>query len=615
MARIPQQVIDDIRDRTNIVDVIGQYVQLKKSGNKNYTGLCPFHNEKSPSFSVVEDKQFYHCFGCGKGGNVFSFIQEIDGLSFPEAVMKVADLQNLAIDPKYRQQNVANEQYTKQNDLLELHQKASEVYHHMLIHTEIGQEAYDYLLKRGLTKELIETFQIGFAPNQRAFLERIFKNESLNEKEFVRSGLFVEREDGSLSDRFYQRIMFPITNAQGNVIGFSGRLLKTKEFPGENQPKYLNSPETDLFNKREVLFNFDKARPSIRKEGTVFLFEGFMDVLAAWQAEVKNGIASMGTSLTNQQITLLERTASEVVVCYDGDTAGVEATNRAITLLQENSQLKTTIISMPEKLDPDEYVRKYGTDAFHELAYHGRVTPFSFKMKYRRKDRNLANEKEQVDYLNDLLQDLLQVDSLLEQDRYLTQLSTEFQISRETLQQQLKELKQKQRQAQKKPQQNRQRKQSIEHVYTQPVSQEKKTQIEKAEELLLNRLFNEASLNRRFKTMEISFVHDKYQEIYVLFDTYIENEGEFELAKFLDFLHEQSLKNLVIDIASLNVPEESTEHELQDLTKILRSWQLVENIKMKKIQQQEASQQGNQQLELELAVEIVNLTKQLKQAN
>ncbi len=147
MARIPQQVIDDIRDRTNIVDVIGQYVQLKKSGNKNYTGLCPFHNEKSPSFSVVEDKQFYHCFGCGKGGNVFSFIQEIDGLSFPEAVMKVADLQNLAIDPKYRQQNVANEQYTKQNDLLELHQKASEVYHHMLIHTEIGQEAYDYLLK------------------------------------------------------------------------------------------------------------------------------------------------------------------------------------------------------------------------------------------------------------------------------------------------------------------------------------------------------------------------------------------------------------------------------------------------------------------------------------
>src|SRR5699024_9009987 len=265
----------------------------------------------------------------------------------------------------------------------------------------------------------------------------------------------------------------------------------------------------------------------IRKEGTVFLFEGFMDVLAAWQAEVKNGIASMGTSLTNQQITLLERTASEVVVCYDGDTAGVEATNRAITLLQEKSQLKTTIISMPEKLDPDAYVRKYGTDAFHELAYHGRVTPFSFKMKYRRKDRNLANEKEQVDYLNDLLQDLLQVDSLLEQDRYLTQLSTEFQISRETLQQQLKELKQKQRQAQKKPQQNRQRKQSIEHVYTQPVSQEKKTQIEKAEELLLNRLFNEASLNRRFKTMEISFVHDKYQEIYVLFDTYIENEGEF----------------------------------------------------------------------------------------
>ncbi len=609
LVRIPQQVIDDVRDRTNIVDVVGQYVQLKKSGNKNYTGLCPFHNEKTPSFSVAEDKQFYHCFGCGKGGNVFSFIQEIEGLSFPEAVMKVADLENLEIDPQYRQQENTNDRSNKQTELIKLHEKACEVYHHLLVHTEIGQAAYDYLLQRGLTSELIETFQIGFAPNQRQFLERILKNESLNEELFVDSGLFVERDDGRLADRFYQRVMFPIWNPQGKVIGFSGRLLKTPEFPGDDQPKYLNSPETELFNKRDVLFNFDKARPSIRKEGTVFLFEGFMDVLAAWQSEVKNGIASMGTSLTNQQISLLEKTAGEIVVCYDGDSAGIEATYRALSLLQENSRLKVNVVSMPEKLDPDEYVRKYGTDAFYELCYHGRETPFSFKMRYRKKNRNLANEKEQVDYVNDLLHDLLQVDSLLEQDRYLTQLSTEFQISREVLDQQLRTFKAEKRQSQRAelpPDQIA--------TYDKPQVQRKKTQVQKAEELLLNRLFTEPSLSRRFKTMQLSFVDDSYQEIYVLFDAYVDTEGEFVLAKFLDFLHEPEMKSLVIEIASLNVPKEVSENELQDVLKVIRGSQLVEKIQSKRLQQQKASQQGNQQLELELAVEIIALTKQLKQA-
>ncbi len=607
MARIPQHVIDDIRSRTNIVEVIGQYVQLKKSGSKNYSGLCPFHNEKTPSFSVAEDKQFYHCFGCGRGGNVFSFIQEIEGIPFGEAVAKVAELENIPLAEHYRQAERATEDISKNQQLIELHEKASEVYHHMLVHTAAGQEALDYLLQRGLTEQIIEEFQIGFAPNQRAFLERIFQNESLNAKLFSESGLFVERDDGRLADRFYQRIMFPIRNFQGKIIGFSGRWLKTENFPGEDQPKYLNSPETQLFNKREVLFNFDKARSVIRKEGTVFLFEGFMDVLAAWQSGIQNGIASMGTSLTNQQIAAIERVSKELVLCYDGDKAGIEATNRAIELLQP-SRLHLNVVSLPERLDPDEYVQKYGGEAFRELAYHGRETVFAFKMRYRRLNRNLANEKEQLDYVEDLLQDLLQVDSLIEQDRYLTQLSTEFQISRETLQQQLRQLKQNHRNEQvsvpfePEPQ----------AFIPQPPA--RKTQLEKAEELLLYRLFNEQALNRRFKSLPATFVHERYQELYVLFDTYVEIEGEFVVAKFLDFLKNEQIKNLVITIASLNVPEESSEQEFQDLMRIIQQSGLVEEINQKRIQQQEASRQGNQQLELELAVEIINLTKQLKQA-
>jgi DNA primase len=489
-----------------------------------------------------------------------------------------------------------------------LHEKASEVYHHMLVHTTAGQEALDYLLQRGLTEELIEEFQIGFAPNQREFLERIFQNESLDPQYFAESGLFVERDAG-LADRFYQRIMFPIRNFQGKIIGFSGRWLQTDAFPGEDQPKYLNSPETSLFNKREVLFNFDKARSTIRKEGSVFLFEGFMDVLAAWQSGIQNGIASMGTSLTNQQIAAIERVSKELILCYDGDKAGIEATNRGIELLQEHSHLNLTIVSVPERLDPDDYVRKYGSEAFRELAYHGRETVFSFKMKYRKLNRNLANEKEQLEYVQELLQDLLQVDSLLEQDRYLTQLSTEFQISRETLQQQLRQLKQARRNEARTPTHV-----EPEQIPLSPPSVVRKTQLEKAEELLLYRLFNEDSLNRRFKALQLTFAHEKYQELYVLFDAYVEMEGEFIVSKFLDFLKDEQMKHLVITIARLNVPEESTEQEFQDLVRIIQTSSIVEEINKKRIQQQEASQKGNQQLELELAVEIINLTKQLKQA-
>ncbi|MGX7197106.1 DNA primase [Enterococcus olivae] len=610
MARIPQHVIDDIRSRTNIVEVIGQYVQLKKSGSKNYSGLCPFHNEKTPSFSVAEDKQFYHCFGCGRGGNVFNFVQEIEGVSFGESVAKVAELENIPLAENYRQATRENEDNSKTHQLITLHEKASEVYHHMLVHTTAGQEALDYLLQRGLTEELIEEFQIGFAPNQREFLERIFQNEEMDPQHFSETGLFVERDDGSLADRFYQRIMFPIRNFQGKIIGFSGRWLQTESFPGEDQPKYLNSPETALFNKRETLFNYDKARSTIRKEGTVFLFEGFMDVLAAWQAGIQNGIASMGTSLTSQQIAAIERVSKELILCYDGDKAGIEATNRGIELLQENSRLQLAIVSIPERLDPDEYLRKYGEEAFREIAYHGRESVFSFKMRYRRLNRNLANEREQLAYVQDLLQDLLQVDSLLEQDRYLTQLSTEFQISRETLQQQLRQMKQSRRREQQQPM-------PVDHglpTMPAPPTVTRKTQLEKAEELLLYRLFNENSLNQCFKKMDLSFPHDRYQELYVLFDAYIEMEGEFLLAKFLDFLKDEQSKHLVIAIASLNVPEESTEQEFQDLIRIIQTSSLVEEINQKKIQQQEASQKGNQQLELELAVEIINLTKQLKQA-
>ena len=619
--RIPQEVIEEVRHRTNIVDIIGQYVQLKKSG-KNYMGLCPFHEERSPSFSVAEDKQIFHCFGCGKGGTVFNFLQEIEGISFPESVKRVADLEHLSVDFDWSEpREVADTPENQQRrSLLQLHSKAAELYHHILVNTKIGEPALNYLLERGLTQELIETFQIGFAPQKRDFLSQVFKNEQLDETLFEPSGLFVQRDNGTFLDRFYQRIMFPINDPQGNVIAFSGRLLKTADFPGDEMPKYLNSPETTLFNKRETLFNFDKARKEIRKENTVLLFEGFMDVIAAWQSGVKSGVASMGTSLTNEQIRRLERVAKEVVICYDGDNAGVQATNRAIQLLQENSHFDLSIVSIPEKLDPDEYVRKYGAEAFQNLANHGRETVFSFKMNYHRLTRNMNNEKEQLDYVNELLRELTNVQSPLERDRYLNQIAQEFQLSVHSLEEQFNQLKQEQRSVQRQERQQFYQDEMMPPPMEEPVFEENHvqnklplTQVQKAERSLLFRLMNEQGVRQTVQQLpDFSFAHDEYQELYFLQESYATLHQSFDIADFINFLQDNQTKQLAIEIAYQNLSEESSEREVADLLHVIALSSIAEAIEQKKIQQQEAKRVGNQQLEAELTMEIIQLARQLK---
>ena len=367
-----------------------------------------------------------------------------------------------------------------------------------------------------------------------------------------------------MSDRFYQRVMFPLRNSQGQTIGFSGRWLAPEKGQEKDQPKYLNSPETELFNKRQVLFNLDKARSDIRKNGEILLFEGFMDVIAAWQAGIKTGLASMGTSLTAQQIQQMEKLTKELVFCYDGDNAGFEATNRGIELLRQNSRLALSVVVVPEKLDPDE-----------------------------------------------LLVELSRVVSPIEQDMYLSQLSTEFQVSRETIQKQLRDLR-------RTNQQNRQEPQESQHtqVTRQETARKKRplTQVEKAEQILLYRAFKEVSVRNILKEREFQFIHDAYAEVYFLFDAYVSQHYEFNLAEFLDFLQDENLRRLVVEIEYLPVAEESSPREIQDLLDVISKSGLADEITLKKQMQQEARRTGNKQLELELTIEIINLTKQLKQA-
>lgn len=315
--KIPEDVIEQVRSQVNIVDVVSQYVQLKQSG-KNLFGLCPFHEERTPSFSVSEDKQIFHCFSCGRGGNVFKFMMEIENLSFPEAVKKVAEMEHLDVDSKYFTDAApASRETSEQKQLIELHEQAVKLYHHILINTKMGKSALDYLHHRGVNDETIDLYQLGYAPQQR-LLKPFFDERQADYQLLRKSGLFSETQDGKLRDRFVDRVMYPIRNATGQTVAFSGRLLAKDS----DMPKYLNSPETELFNKRKILFNLDLARPNIRSKQPALLFEGFMDVISAYQGGIKSGIASMGTSLTEQQIYDIQRITREVIVCYDGDAPG-----------------------------------------------------------------------------------------------------------------------------------------------------------------------------------------------------------------------------------------------------------------------------------------------------
>ncbi|MGX7023852.1 DNA primase [Vagococcus hydrophili] len=607
---IPQETIENIRKQTNIVDIVGQYVQLKKSG-KNYVGLCPFHNEKTPSFSVAEDKQIFHCFGCGKGGNVFSFIQEIEGLNFPESVEKVADLSsievtfNLSSTPQTMSPKVLEE-----HKLIDVHEKTADLYHHILMNTQIGEKALIYLKNRGLTEEVIKTFKIGFAPVDRSLLYKVLQKENFSEDTLKKSGLLFQLDNSNWLDRFYQRIMFPITNFQGKIIGFSGRILEDESFDSSDQPKYLNSPETELFNKRFILFNFHQARSEIRKKNEVILFEGFMDVISAYMSGVKNGVASMGTSLTVDQINALEKVSEEVLICYDGDNAGIEATSRAVDLISAQSMMNIQIVSLPDRQDPDDYRMKYGNDALNELIRTSRDTVFQFKKDYLKRDKNIQLETDKLLYIDELLTELVKVSSMVEVDSALTQLSTEFAISKETLQSELRSKKQNYKNKVATPSFSENQREMVIPKFHEV---KKVNQVEKAEMTLIYRVLTERGSYQHLLTKnEIVFIHDVYQELYLHLNNYIAVNGEVLVADFLNYLKEDQLKTVLINVTMQNFSSESTKQELEDCLLVIQRAILEQEIDQLRFEQKEASRFGNKELEGETTLKIIQLQQKLK---
>ncbi len=606
--RIPTDVIDQIRSDVNILDIVGQYVQLHRSGS-NWFGLCPFHTEKTGSFSVNEPKQFFHCFSCGRGGNVFKFLMEIEDLTFPEAVYRTAELSGIELDAKYLPQNAgAEDTQSETGKLKRLYAQAGQLYHHILVNTKLGQPALDYLHERGLSDELIAEFQLGYAP-QAEILQAFFHEKKLDDYQTLRkSGLFSEREGEDLAERFNDRIMFPIRDQTGSIIAFSGRLLT----PDKKLPKYLNSPEGILFNKRKVLFNFDKAKKTIRHESKVYLFEGFMDVLAAWRAGIKNGVASMGTSLTSEQIYLVEQTASKLYICYDGDLPGRKATKRALELIAPLSKFELGAILLPEKLDPDEYVRKYGPENFKDFVTSHERTELEFYLEYFRVGRNLETESDQLAYITDVLEKVAQVKDPLARDLTLNRLAKEFELDKNNLTSQLQALMQQVQSEQLKQDQANSLKRSDKVVYSTQQRQEKKrySPAEQAERLLLYRLLHEHDVFLRIKGLaDFSFIHEEYETIFLLADGYFDRYSEYESASFLDFLKDEHLRQIIISL-ELGDYGEVNEQEISDcLAFIMQHSPLEEQIKVVKTKLEQAKRLGDAKVIMEQTTKLIELLK------
>ena len=331
---IDKEIISDIKNSVNIVEVIGEVVALTKAG-RNFLGLCPFHGEKTPSFNVVEDKQFYHCFGCGKSGDVFKFIEEYRGVSFMEAVQIIAERSGiqLAVDKNELSQPKRQHPYQA---LYDIHTEAAKFYHAILMTTKMGEEARTYLYKRGLTDEIIKHFQIGLAPSEGNYLYQSMV-EKFDEATIMNSGLFNLAESNLVYDAFQNRIMFPLANDNGQVVAFSGRIWEESPPTDSHQAKYKNSRSTAIFNKSYELYHLDKAKATIKKSHEVYLMEGFMDVIAAYRAGIENAVASMGTALTHEHVQHLSKYCKKVILSYDGDKAGQAATVKALDELKDLS--------------------------------------------------------------------------------------------------------------------------------------------------------------------------------------------------------------------------------------------------------------------------------------
>ncbi len=414
---IPERFLDELTERSDIVDVVSQYVRLTKKSGANLFGLCPFHSEKTPSFSVSPDKQIYHCFGCGKGGGVINFIMEIENLSFQDAVAFLARRANMPMPEETESGDTSH-----RKRLLELNRDAARYFYACLVAPE-GKPAQDYVRRRRISPAMVRAFGLGFAPDSWSGLLDAMGAKGYSQQELFEAGLVKRGRNGSWYDTFRNRLMFPVIDVRGSVIGFSGRIL------GDGEPKYLNSPETPVFSKSHNLFALNLAKKS--KSGYIILTEGNIDVVSLHQAGFDSAVASLGTSLTAEQARLISRYVNEVVLCYDSDEAGKKAAQRGISILQK-LDLKVRVLQIPGAKDPDEFITKNGPDAFRNLL-ESSAGQVEYRLKAVEDAHPPGTDEGKVDYLKAAASLLASLPNAVEREVYAARVAEKAGVSRQAV--------------------------------------------------------------------------------------------------------------------------------------------------------------------------------------
>lgn len=415
----PEEVIEEVRTRNDIVDIISGYVKLQKKGS-NYFGLCPFHHEKSPSFSVSQSKQMYHCFGCGVSGNVFTFVMEYENYTFREAVELLADRSGVKL-PKMEYSKEAKAQADLRAALLEINKMAANYFYYQLKQPQ-GQQGCQYLMERGLTEQTIRRFGLGYSNKTSNDLYQFLRSKGYEDSILKETGLVTIEERGA-RDKFWNRVMFPIMDVNNRVIGFGGRVM------GDGEPKYLNSPETKLFDKSRNLYGLNYARLS--REKFILLCEGYMDVIAMHQAGFTNAVASLGTAFTSQHAALLKRYTDQVVLTYDSDGAGVKAALRAIPILKSVG-MSVRVLNMRPYKDPDEFIKNLGPEAFRQRIAEARNS-FLFEIDTIRQQYSMEDPEQKTAFYNETARKLLEFPEALERDNYIQAVAREYFINYEDL--------------------------------------------------------------------------------------------------------------------------------------------------------------------------------------
>ncbi|WP_124727809.1 DNA primase [Staphylospora marina] len=606
-GRIPEEFLEQLRRQLDLVDLVGHYVTLRKSG-RNWFGLCPFHSEKSPSFSVAPDKQIYYCFGCGAGGDAIRFVMEIEQLTFVEAVRHLAERVGLPL-PAFSGQDGEADGQDERVEMRRALELAARLYHHVLTRTPHGEVARQYLRRRRIEPATVQEFQIGYAPDSPDFLLRFMRRRGYVEDVLEKAGLILPRSESrsrTRLDRFRGRIMVPIHDGQGRIIGFAGRLI------GDGKPKYMNTPETLLFHKGNHLFNLHRARSHIRKERQAVLLEGYLDVISAWQAGIRNVVATQGTSLTEPHAKVLRRNCETVILCYDADESGQQAALRGADVLRRQD-LTVKVAKIPDGLDPDDYVKRFGGTAFREEILAAAMSLTSFKLESLKKNADLQDEDGRMKYLAEAVDLIAELPQAIEQDHYLRKLADEFKISLDALKEELRKAKwRRKREAgrDKAPVRwNNGYREDGKHLLVEPNAL---SVSEKSEMYLVAYMLRDRNIAEWVKErVGGDFHHELFAALAAYLYAWYDRGSPADPGLFIASLPDPDLVSRASELAMLELPEEIPEEALEDYVRHVKSVPLLQAIGEMEKQVEQLSRAGDPVKAAELMMEINRLRKQL----